>query len=61
MSNNRNQGYYDHGADYYDGQYHHGPAGYSDHNTDQYYDQPHHDYGELYNGFVLANVHSQEA
>jgi len=54
MSNNRNQGYYDHGADYYDGQYHHGPAGYSDHNTDQYYDQPHHDYGELYNGFVLA-------
>ncbi|PMD40899.1 glycosyltransferase family 48 protein [Hyaloscypha variabilis F] len=29
MSNNRNQGYYDHGADYYDGQYHHGPAGYN--------------------------------
>jgi hypothetical protein len=54
MSKNHNQEYYDHGANYYDGQYHQGPAGYGDHNADQYYGQPYDDYGELYNGFVLA-------
>ena len=54
MSNDRDQEYYDHGANYYDGQYHHGPAGYNDHNADQYYGQPYDDYGEIYNGFVLA-------
>ena len=54
MSRNPNQEYYDHGGDYYDGQYHHGATVNSYHNADQYYSQPYDDYGELYNGFVPA-------